>query len=185
MNYSPSIFWRLSEELFIYPKTIIFSTYIIAFFSLLFIVSDGYQPFFLVNESLSIPNKNKWVADASIIYTITLIIIFIFRATFLFISNDTKEIIYKFKFLKFLDNSNKSLKDIILESTFIFIICLFYFDTVFFGFQPSPSSLSVYNALHSSVYFYCLFSLGLCYFFAILFFYGLFNLGVNFYEHEM
>ncbi|MBE9579265.1 MULTISPECIES: hypothetical protein [Moraxella] len=92
MNDSPSIFWRLSEELFIYPKTIIFSTYIIAFFSLLFIVSDGYQPFFLVNESLSIPNKNKWVADASIIYTITLIIIFIFRATFLFISNDTKEI---------------------------------------------------------------------------------------------
>lgn len=63
-----------------------------SFFSLLFIVSDGYQPFFLVNESLSIPNKNKWVADASIIYIITLIIIFIFRATFLFISNDTKEI---------------------------------------------------------------------------------------------
>lgn len=185
MNESPSIFCLLSEELFMYPKTIIFLTYIIAIFSLLFIISENYQPLFIANDSLYIPNKNKWIADASIIYIIILLIISFFRIIFLFITGKIKELAYKFKNLNNSDNEDKLLKDVIFESVFISIICLCYFDTIFFGFHPSPNSLSVYNALHSSICFYCLFSLGLCYFFVILFFYSLFNLGVKLYEHDM
>lgn len=179
-----SVFWFLAEELFLYPKILLFATYIIALF-FLFLVPESYQPFFSVNEGLSIPNKNKWVADISIIYTIILIVISVFRIIYLFASNNIKKIIREFKYLYFSDDENKSLKDVIFEFIFVFFMCLFYFDTVFFGFHPSPSSLSVYNALHSSAYFYCLFSLGLCYFFSILFFYSLFKLGVDFYEYEM
>lgn len=168
MDYKPSVFWLLAEKLLIYPKTIMGIVYVIALFCL-YAIPENYEALFLINEKLPMPNKNKWIADANIIYTIILIGIMAFRILFLAISKGVDE----FNDVAYADDEKISLKDVLVESIIIFCMCCFYFDTVFFGYEPSPSSLSIYQSWHASLYFYCFVSFGLSFFFAILFFYGL------------